>query len=353
MPTADELIRKALQDRAAIVTENTLRRPELRHDPLRGPHDPLSGPPRRRGSGCRPHLFLAAAATIVTVLAIAVGVYGLRGHAQAPPPLHSGSDHSSPALGTASPLAGTQWRLTEVRSSHLTWPVPKALLVGLALGADGRLNGRDGMLAFTGSYHTAANRITVHDLATPGIPAGQWWPSPRYASNPAEHAMSSILVPAPSHAGSVTSTFGLTTTTLTVTSSRWTLTFRPLSAAATYCLDTPPLRAGTGTSMVPGTPTGVTICPFGRIKTVTDVAELVHAIDALPTSPISKRCEVHGLNADPPGARYELHFHYQSGPDVLVNVWTQCASYGINNVRLQAVSPRTIIRLIKAAISKG
>lgn len=332
MPTDEELIRKALRDRAATVTQSTLRYRELRQEPP-------TGRTPRPGSGGRPHLLFAIAATVVAIMAVAGGVYGLR----------SGSGHSRPAR-PADPLAGTQWRLSEVHSPHLTSRVPKVYVAGLAFGANGRLHGRDALLAaFTGRYHTSGNRITVRDL-TPGIPLVNPLPS--------ERALANILVPTAPDSRTVTSTFHLTATTLTIAGSRWTLTLRPLTAPASYCLDTPPPRPGTGTSLVPATPTAVTICPFGpnrTPKTVTDITALVQALDALPTRPLSKRCEFAGPRAISPLAVYELHFHYQHGADVLIYVLPRCPSErSVTNPLLQAaISPKTVLGLINAALDDG
>lgn len=347
MPNSDELIRKALADRAATVTEDTLRYRELPQYP------PTARTRRTRRPGCagRARMFFATAATIAAVVAITVGinVVGNRSH-----------HPDRPASQT--PLASTGWRLTEVRSGTVTWRVPSAYLVGLAFGADGWFHGRDIIQAFTGRYATSGGRITVYGV-TPRLRQRL---EPQGASSPAERALTSILVPTSPHAHAVTSTFSLTSTTLTVTGSRWTLSFRPLGAAAGDCLDTPSLRAGTDTAMVPPTPTSVTICPFGPTQTpqaVTDIAELVHALDALPTSPVSNRCRVHGPHSlveqaptgggVPPAGEYELHFHYQAGPDVLINLYSPCASRPrINNQRLEALAlPREIDPLIRAALA--
>ncbi len=343
MPTADELIRRALQDRADTVTANTLRHPEMRQ----------ASPPQRShrpGTGGRPRALFATAATVVVVVAIAVGAYGL----------HRGGDHANPAGGTAKALVGTQWRLTEIRSAGKTSSVPASYSGELAFGADGQLNGRDGLNGFAGTYRTSGNRITLR-VTTVGAAGGT-------GTIPAQQAMTSIYVATSPPADSVTSTFTLTATTLTVTSRRWTLTFdrmpasspsppaptqtATLSAPDSYCLHTPPPRTGTDTNLVPGTPTALTICPNGPTRpatTITDISALVHALDALPTSPAANGCQARGASALPALGTYELHFHYQSGPDVLVNVLPQCRP-SINNLKLQADSSTTIIPFIEAAL---
>lgn len=346
MLTADELIRKALQDRADTVTTNTLRYPEMRQDsPTRRPHQP--------GAGGRTRALLATAATVVAVVAIAVGAYGLR----------SGGGNSNPASGTPKALVGTHWRLTEIRSAGDTSRVPPTYTAELAFGAGGQLNGRDGINALAGSYRTSGSRITLH-VTEVGAAGGT-------GTIPAQEAMSGIYVPTSPQADSVTSTFSLTATTLTVTSSRWTLTFHivpasststptstptpTLSAPDSYCLHTPPPRTGTDTSLVPATPTALTIYPNGPTrpaKTITDISALVQALDALPTNPAANGCQARGASALPAVGTYELHFHYLSGPDVLVNVLPQCRP-SINNRRLQADSSTTVIPLIQAALEQS
>jgi hypothetical protein len=308
----------------------------------------IAKPERRRRTWWFP---AAAAATVAACVITVVTLSGHRAGVATPPT-------SRRPAATAKPLAGTDWQLTEVRSAHVihgtrskAWQVPRPYLVGLAFRADGRLNGRELFSTFTGRYHTSGNRIMLHGSAIGRLPGSKSF------GTPAEAALSSVLAPTSSLADSVTSTFSLTATTLTVTGSRWTLRFRALGAAASYCLDNPPMRTGTATSLVPATPTAVTICSIGRARlarTVTDIAELVHALDALPTSPVASTCETHGSSAVPSSGVYDLHFHYQSGPDVLVSVQAQCARPPgsiIDNPRLQAAfSPATVIPLIKAEL---
>ncbi|MDQ2739161.1 MAG: DUF4232 domain-containing protein [Actinomycetota bacterium] len=159
-------------------------------------------------------MLFAAAATVVAVVAIAVGAYGL----------HSGGGDSKPGGGTAKALAGTQWRLTEIHSADRTSRVPATYTAELAFSAGGQLNGRDGPNAFTGSYRTSGNRIALQVTAV-GAAGGS-------GTIPAQQAMRSIYVPASLHADSVTSTFSLTATRLTITSSRWILTFDPIAASS-------------------------------------------------------------------------------------------------------------------------
>lgn len=344
MPTADERIRKALQDRADTVTPNTLRYPEMRQDsPTRRPHRP--------SAGGRTRAMFATAATVVAVFAIAIGAYGLR----------TGGGNSNPASGTETALVGTQWRLTEIRSAGSTSRVPATYTAELAFGAGGQLNGRDGLNGLAGSYRTSGSRITLHVTAV-GAAGGT-------GTIPAQEAMSGIYVPTSPNTDSVTSTFSLTATTLTVTTRRWVLTFSIVPASSTstptptptlrapdsYCLHTPPPRTGTDTNLVPATPTALTICPNGPTqpaKTITDISALVQALDALPTNPAANGCQARGPNALPAVGTYELHFHYQSGPDVLVNVIPQCRP-SINNKRLQADSSTTVIPLIQAALEQS
>jgi hypothetical protein len=128
-----------------------------------------------------------------------------------------------------------------------------------------------------------------------------------------------------------------------------------LATPASYCLHTPPTHAGTDARLVPATPYAVTICanvPAEPAKTVTDITDLVHALDALPTSPAGNGCQARGPNALPAVGTFELHFHYQSGPDVLVNVLPQCRP-SINNHRLQADSSTTVVPLIEAALRQS
>lgn len=170
MPTAAELITKALQDRAATVTPSTLRYPELQQDPLTARR-------RRPGPGSRPRALFATAATVVAVMTIAVAAYGL----------HSGSVRSNPVGGTAKGLTGIQWRLTDIRSGDKASPVPATYTGELTFGADHRLNGRDDLNAFAGSYKTSGNRITLRVTAVGG--AGST------ATIPAQEAMSNIYLP--------------------------------------------------------------------------------------------------------------------------------------------------------------
>jgi hypothetical protein len=221
MPTAEELISKALHDRAATVTQDTLRYRELRHDAEQSPVRRASSGPRR---------LFATTATIVAVFAIGLGVYALRG----------GGTHPNPAGGNAN----------------------------------------------------------------------------------------------------------TSTATPTVT----------LAPPASYCLQhITSTRTGTDARLVPATPYAVTICanvPARPAKTVTDITDLVHALDALPTSPAGNGCQARGPRALPAVGTFELHFHYQTGRDVLVNVIPQCQP-SINNQRLQADSSTTIVPLIEAALSRS
>jgi hypothetical protein len=128
-----------------------------------------------------------------------------------------------------------------------------------------------------------------------------------------------------------------------------------LRAPNAYCQQTPTSRSGTATTMVPEQPTSVTICthvPQRPAKTITNISGLVRALDALPTTPISNGCQARSPSAPPAAGTYELHFHYPSGPDVLVNVLPRCRP-SINNLQLQAESSTTLVPLIEQALTKG
>jgi hypothetical protein len=130
---------------------------------------------------------------------------------------------------------------------------------------------------------------------------------------------------------------------------------RTLKAPSAYCLHTPTPRAGTATKMVPARPTSVTICthvPQRPATTITNVSGLVAALDALPTQPISGGCQARSPSALPAVGTYELHFHYASGPDVLVNVLPHCRP-SMNNLELQTASSTTVVPLIEQAIASS
>ena len=94
MPTTDDLIAKALRDRAATVTQASLERPDLVTDPQDG-----EGPQRRWAA--RPSTLLATAASVVAVLAIVLAVSAL----------HGGKRQNPASGGVSATLTGVRWQL--------------------------------------------------------------------------------------------------------------------------------------------------------------------------------------------------------------------------------------------------
>lgn len=82
MPSTDDLIRKALHDKAATVTQSMLRWTEI-------PQGSLPMHKRRRNVDARRSTLLAVVAVVIVVVAVAFGSYGLA----------TGGDRSHPAAG--------------------------------------------------------------------------------------------------------------------------------------------------------------------------------------------------------------------------------------------------------------
>jgi hypothetical protein len=144
-----------------------------------------------------------------------------------------------------------------------------------------------------------------------------------------------------------------------------------LKAPETYCSNTPrpPVKhgrrsqPGANTTLVPGAPFAVTICPKGPTrpaKTTTSTTELVHALNALPVTR-TPTVYCHVTRGDHP-FDYDLHFHYRSGPDIDVSVVPACnpgisadrglLADGTSTITLEATSSPAIVALIKAALQQ-
>ena len=130
------------------------------------------------------------------------------------------------------------------------------------------------------------------------------------------------------------------------------------SSTATSCLQRAAYRPGADSTLVPGTPNALTICqypagtPQPTITTTSDTGAIVSALNALPTSPLAfdNGCRARFRGAMPARGTYELHFHYSSGPDVVVNVLPECRPSVNNSTSLQADGPTTVLALLSSMI---
>lgn len=199
MPTADDLIRKTMHDRASAVTADTLRHPMPRYQDAHH----ISEPRRRHAA----HV-LAAAASVVAVLSIAFGIYAATG----------GGDSHNPntATGAADQLAGMRWILTGARSNQAI-TIPHDYRGELQFDSDGHFDGQNGPNAIAGTYHTSGEEITIK-LGTSGT-------SGTSGTNPVVEAMNSFYVPSSDSTNDATSTYAVTGSTLTIETNQWTLTF--------------------------------------------------------------------------------------------------------------------------------
>ena len=225
MSTTDDLIAKALRDRAATVTQSNLERPDLLLDPV--PGDRRDERARRRWAS-RTSAVLAAAASVVAVLAIVVAITSLR----------AGTTNHHPASGGASAaLTGVRWQLTGVQSAAKTgasavpdggpaYPIPATYRAEFEFDTDGRVSGLDGPNALGGTYRTVGNKLTIR-ITTAGTAGGT-------STSPALEAMSSTYTPASVNDDSVTSTYALSPGTLVLETGRWTVTFSARAANSTH-----------------------------------------------------------------------------------------------------------------------
>jgi heat shock protein HslJ len=212
MPATDDLIAKALRDRAATVTQANLERPDL----VTGP---TGGERTWRRWAPRPSTLLAAAASVLAVPAIVLAVTALRG----------GGEHQNPASGgDPATLTGVRWQLAGVRSATKSYPVPTNYRAEFRFDKNGYLSGLDGLNALAGTYRTAGNKLTIRVTAA-GTAGGT-------GTFPALEAMSSTYTPTSLNDDSVTSTYTLTPRTLVLDTGQWTVTF---SAQGTSTLSTP------------------------------------------------------------------------------------------------------------------
>jgi hypothetical protein len=120
----------------------------------------------------------------------------------------------------------------------------------------------------------------------------------------------------------------------------------------TACLQNAAYRQGADRNLVPATPSSLTICQYPRgsqsvVTTTTDTGALVSALNALPTTPIQTGCRPRYPGALPARGTYELHFHYNTGPDVVVNVGPECRPSINNSTNLQADNAGTIVAILQ------
>jgi hypothetical protein len=121
----------------------------------------------------------------------------------------------------------------------------------------------------------------------------------------------------------------------------------PVRPSAPTCSSRFAGRLGDDVRMVPGHPVSVTVCwpdSDGTQRTVTssNTAALISALNRLPTKPYFDRpCSA---DADQPPS-IALNFHYESGPDVHVEVRLACQQ-GVVNELLESDDPVGIVPLI-------
>jgi hypothetical protein len=122
---------------------------------------------------------------------------------------------------------------------------------------------------------------------------------------------------------------------------------------ATTCLQNPAYRQGADTTLVPGRPSTLTICQYPKgpkpaAMTTTDTGALVEALNALPATPmpVHAGCHPRYPGALPARGTYELHFRYDAGPDVLVNVLPECRPSINNTTSLEADDPATVLAVL-------
>lgn len=217
MPATDDLIAKALRDRAATVTQAGLQRPEL-------VISPTDGKPgwRRWAQQPRPLLTTAASVVAVLVVVLAVPVIVLAVLAA-----RGSGGHQDPASGGG--LTGVRWQLTGVSSAGRSYPVPADYRAEFRFDENGNLSGLDGLNALAGSYRAAGNKLTIRVTAA-GTAGGT-------GTFPALEAMSSTYTPASLDDDAVTSTYTLTPQALVLDTGRWTVTFSARDAGG--ALSTP------------------------------------------------------------------------------------------------------------------
>lgn len=216
MPATNDLIAKALRDRAATVTQASLERPDL----VTGP---TGGERTWRRWAPRPSTLLAAAASVVVVLAIVLAVTAL----------HGGGEHQNPASGgDPATLTGVRWQLTGVRSATKTYPVPANYRAEFQFDKNGHVSGLDGLNALAGTYRTAGNKLTIRVTAA-GTAGGT-------GTFPAFKAMFSTYTPTSLNDDSVTSTYTLSPPTLVLDTGQWTVTFSAQGTSSTQSTSASP-----------------------------------------------------------------------------------------------------------------
>ena len=216
MPTTDDLIAKALRDRAATVTQASLEQPDLVIGPHRDEH-------ARRRWASRPTALLAAAASVVAVLAIVIAVTALRSGGGGGG--GGGGDQTPASGGDSGTLIGVRWQLAGVQSATKTYPVPANYRAEFQFSTDGHVIGLDGLNALAGTFRTAGNKLTIH-ITEAGTAGGT-------GTFPALQAMSSTYTPTTLDQDSVTSTYTVSPRTLILDTGHWTVTFRAQPANVT------------------------------------------------------------------------------------------------------------------------
>jgi hypothetical protein len=127
--------------------------------------------------------------------------------------------------------------------------------------------------------------------------------------------------------------------------------------ATTTCLQTAAYRQGSDSTLVPGSPSSLTICQYANgptptITTTTDTGALVAALRALSTNavPTQPGCRSRYPGALPARGTYELLFHYPAGPDVVVNVLPECRPSINNSTSLQVDDAATIVTILQRLV---
>ena len=248
MPTPETLITKALHDRADSVTAASLRYPDFAADRI----GHLPPAPRRLTS----RVTGLAAASVVAVLAIAIGVSVLRP-----------DGHHPTAAGGGDPLTmlvGKHWHLSDVRTTTKRYPIPAGYRAELSFATHGRVTGLDGPNALAGSYRISANKITIH--ITEAGTAGST------RTFPAAEAMASVYTSRSLTSDSVTSTYTLVPDSLTLNTGRWTVTFGAETSIQSEPSTITPRTSPAATSPATGKPTPRGQKLLGLVRSATRTA---------------------------------------------------------------------------------
>lgn len=200
--TATDLIRQALNERAATITPDTLIYHEM-------PSPRRSGASAASDHGRGGITLLASAAAVVAVLATVIGTYALT----------RGPDNNAPATGSDDQLTGIRWTLSHVRSADHGIDHPTDYRAYIGFSDNDRVSGVDGPNAFDGTYHTSGHTITIRITVSGAVGSS--------GTSDGLAAVNSLYMPGdPAQSTAVASRYTVSADTLSISTPTWTLTFR-------------------------------------------------------------------------------------------------------------------------------